>query len=257
MGRSAAELYLGTVLFEPNRWTPAKEPTVRVSRYLDRARAAGFDGLELWENHAALAPADELALLRAADPPVVVFNTYCTFDDASAARAERAAALVRSLGARAVKWNFGRDPARAAEEVRGVRRFAAMLPPGVRLLCECHPGTFAERPADAARLLDDVGPPAQFQAIVHSARDRATHAAWLDALGPRVTHSHVVLYRQPRCPADAEPDALDGLRDLTSLGFAGTYTLEFTRGVNTPADRPEQMLASAVHDARLVREVIG
>lgn len=50
----AARVLIGTILLEPNRWKPGKLPSFRVSQWLDRFADAGFAGVELWENHAAL-----------------------------------------------------------------------------------------------------------------------------------------------------------------------------------------------------------
>ena len=54
------EIYIGTILLERNRWTRDKKPTCLVSEWIPRFKEAGFDGMELWENHAALASSTEL-----------------------------------------------------------------------------------------------------------------------------------------------------------------------------------------------------
>src|SRR5216117_3476335 len=100
---------LGTVLLEVNRHRPGKQPTFRVSDWMSRIAQAGFEGIELWENHAASAGEDEVALLKAGALPVVIFNTYAGFLDGEEGPRERAADLVKQLGAAAVKFNFGAD----------------------------------------------------------------------------------------------------------------------------------------------------
>src|SRR5206468_1199092 len=102
----------------------------------------------LWENHAALAGEDEVALLKAGALPVVIFNTYAGFLDGEEGPRERAADLVKQLGAAAVKFNFGADAARRSEMLRNLRAWSERLPVNVRLLCECHAGTIAEQPEE-------------------------------------------------------------------------------------------------------------
>ncbi len=60
---------------EPNRWN-SPEPTVRVSEWLDRFRAAGFDGIDLMQRHALGQPEEELEKLERATPPVLP-SSYC------------------------------------------------------------------------------------------------------------------------------------------------------------------------------------
>ena len=64
------EIFLGTILLEPNRWpdkaestysrlqklSPFKQgtPQILASQWMERVVADGFDGIELWANHALL-----------------------------------------------------------------------------------------------------------------------------------------------------------------------------------------------------------
>src|SRR5207302_5832903 len=132
---------LGSVLLEVNRHRPGKPPTFRVSDWMSRIAQAGFEGIELWENHAALASEDEVALLRAGALPVVIFNTYAGFLDGEEGARERAAELIERVGATAVKFNFGGDGGRRSEMLRNILAWSTQLPMDMRLLCECHAGT--------------------------------------------------------------------------------------------------------------------
>jgi sugar phosphate isomerase/epimerase len=105
-------MLLGTILLEPNRWAPGRVPTYRVSRWLDRIARAGFDGLELWENHGMMAPDDEIEALCEGPLPIRVFNSYATMDDAGLDRRRRAADLARQFGASGAKFNVGADATR-------------------------------------------------------------------------------------------------------------------------------------------------
>ena len=46
-----SDVYIGTILLEANRHRPGKVPTYLVSQWSQRFVQAGFDGVELWENH--------------------------------------------------------------------------------------------------------------------------------------------------------------------------------------------------------------
>src|SRR3954453_866342 len=70
---------LGTVALEPNRWGQvdrARRATIDLAEWLPGIAAAGFDGVELWED-----PLGDAVLASAV--PVAVFNTYVSFDDES------------------------------------------------------------------------------------------------------------------------------------------------------------------------------
>lgn len=81
-------VYLGSILLEPNRWPDRPEatysrlrqltriaqgpPFIQVSNWLQRAKADGFDGVELWENHALLCSDAEFAKLCQPALPMAV-----------------------------------------------------------------------------------------------------------------------------------------------------------------------------------------
>lgn len=139
-------IYLGTIALEVNRHAAGKRPTIRPSEWADRLLLAGFDGIELWENHVLLGPPEELNALRASALPVRIFNTYVEFTDDQEPARLRVAEWVRRLGATGVKFNFGAVPHQRRQYLANIRRFAAQLPPSTKLLCECHPGTIAQAP---------------------------------------------------------------------------------------------------------------
>ena len=67
-----------------NRWgaiSPDRSPTLTTSEWLTQAAEAGFDGAELWENHAMLASEDELRALRGSRLPLSIWSSYASFDD--------------------------------------------------------------------------------------------------------------------------------------------------------------------------------
>jgi hypothetical protein len=71
-------------------------------------------------------------------------------------------------------------------------------------------------------------------------------------LDGRITHVHVVLTRN----AIDTALAVAGLHYLRDRGFGGTYTLEFTEGMNAPGETIEMAFGNAVRDLRALREII-
>lgn len=255
MAATAPVILLGTVLLEAERWTAAKRPSFAVSALAPAIRAAGFDGLELWENHAALAdPAEQEALARL-PLPVAVLNSYCTFDDAGAAGRRRAAQLVRTHRAGGVKFNFGRDPAQIGTYLRHLEAWAGELPADCRLLCECHADTVLEEPDAAARILAPFA--GRVGIIVHPfGGERSRLQAWLDRFGPAIAHLHVASRNRERTFVLLSEDADESLARLALLqaaGFAGTWTIEFTKGVARPPEDRQELLRHAASDLAFLR----
>jgi len=256
MADTRLQVYFGTVLLEPNRWTPDKRPSFNVSEWAESIRDAGFAGLELWENHAVLADGPEQAALLRMPLPVAVFNSYCAFDRAGADDRRRAADLVRRFGAGGVKFNLGHEPARTDDYVRNLRAWADELPAGCRLLCECHGGTVVETPDLAARVLAPLA--GRVEIVVHAfAGDRATLQQWFDRFGPAVTHVHVA-GRQGKGPmlrlSDMAAEAQERIALLRAAGFSGTWTEEFTGGVARSPEDPHALLAHAAEDLSFLVE---
>jgi len=252
---------LGTVALEPNRWgaiSPDRAPAMTSADWLAGAEAAGFDAIELWENHAALASDDEIARIAASRLPVAIYSSYASFDEPDDAARDGVAGWVGRLGCEAVKFNVGGAADQTERYIERLGRFAAKLPPSVRAICECHQGTVAEDPAVAARILEAAGPADRMQALVHLGDDPETIDGLFDALGERIRHVHVNFLRQGSpVLADIADDVRARVARLRSRGFSGSYTIEFVNGVAGEADRPEKTLAAAVRDLALLREVLA
>lgn len=263
--------YLGTILLEPNRWPDRAAttysglsrlsginqgpPRILVSEWLERARADGFDGVELWENHALLSSDEELTKLANGPLPVAVFSSYFGLEDAGAGRREMALELVQKLGARGVKYNFGHDKARIAEYVRNLKAWAAKLDPSVRLLDECHSGGIYAGPEDVAAMLKELGD-ARFQGTVHFV-DRYENRPlvdWVRAMGGRLGHIHV-----QRVVEHGKAAVRERVRLLKDHGFAGSFTIEFTSGIDWGQPQPdtETLYQSAVADMNMLKEALA
>lgn len=253
-------VYIGTILLERNRWARGKQPTYRVSQWVPRFKKAGFDGMELWENHAALASPTELEALRQSDFPMAVFNSYATFDPGGSASRLEAARLATLLGARGVKFNLGNDAAQRDTYVQSALEWQKRLPAGTRMLCECHSGTIMEDPLVAKEVFASWGNEA-FQAIVHPfTTDTAALQRWFDCLGARITHAHVQLRDESGTMQllERQPKVVDErLRLMREAGFAGSFTLEFAEGTGSPNESMEALFDAALADLSYLRECLA
>lgn len=245
-------IYIGTILLEPNRWSPGRLPSYPVSEWLDRFAQDGFDGMELWENHAAKCSATELARLEQSRLPVVVFNSYAGMRADNGIERERSAGLANRLKATAVKFNLGNDRALGPQYANNAMAWARTMPHVTRMLCECHAGTVMEDLATAQAIYETWND-GRFQAIIHAfGADEEQVRDMLRRLGPRiVTHAHVSM--GGHTPASVER-RVQLLRDL---GFEGSFTLEFTEGTGKGNENREQMYGRALRDMELLRTVLN
>lgn len=263
-GIAADTVLLGTVALEPNRWStvdPSGAPVTDLALHAASISAAGFDGLELWERHTP-ADAETARALRELLPPVRILNSYASFDDDDALPDwEAVASRVRRIGAAAVKFNVGADPSSEADYVRRVAAFAELLPDDVTLLCECHEHiSIAEDPTVAARMFAAIGPPERVGAIVHTHESVDHLRRRFDAYGDRIIHVHVnhLDGSTLRVPPLAErgEDLAATIELLRSLGFCGSWTLEFVEGVLTDHDEPASLVEQATVDLPILRALV-
>ncbi len=255
------EIFLGTVLLEKSRWTPEKRPSLKISEWADAIAAAGFQGLELWENHAALADAAEQLALKQLPIPVRIFNSYCSFDDEGVDGRKQSAEWARCFGSSGVKFNLGSDLAMTDTYTRHLAAWLDMLPKGCRALCECHGGTVLEDPDRAAAILrpflDRVG------IIMHAfaGDDDDVLSRWLGTLGSAIRHVHVAGGFRPTSGIPPLRSLGETVHRRAALlrqaGFAGTWTIEFTAGVAMPPEDPARLLQAAKEDRDFLYGVLA
>ena len=245
-------IYLGTVLLEKNRWVDGvRHPSLAVSDWMDRFADDGFDGLELWENHAALASDEEREKLRQAPVPVKIFNSYDRCENETRPARQQAAELAKFFGADGMKFNFGRVPDRHERYVENVKEWRTLLPRDFRFLCECHGGTTMEDPEKAAATFRDIGRD-DYEVIIHGFGGHDDALRKLFAChGDRITHVHVSFSSKGPMP-DAEVQARVDL--LKTLGFCGSFTIEFTEGVGSDDECVETLYRNAVRDMKQLRQ---
>jgi sugar phosphate isomerase/epimerase len=250
---------------ERNRWTD-RQPSFLVSEWLDRIAEAGFDGLELWDNHALLADEAELARLKASPAPMAVFNSYAGTTDAEADERAAATRAVHDLGATGMKYNVNRGAERSDEHIRNIVAWRRELPDSFRMLCECHGGTFMNDLPVAAEVFRDFKDEGM-EVIIHPfIREADFIERWFDHLGTWITHAHVQMTARSGegTPEADEAHIRDCVRRLREKGFNGSWTIEFTANTKPFKDRysdpPEDIERSfqcACDDLRLLREILA
>jgi sugar phosphate isomerase/epimerase len=251
-------IYFASILLERNRWT-SRVPSYNVSDWIARIRETGFDGIELWENHALKASDKELLAIRESGFPVGVFNSYVSFGKSAAEQEHRqhAARMIQFFDAPAVKFNVGKKPEELPGELERLQEWAAMLPANCRLLCECHPGTSLETPAAAAKSFAPL-PAERFAAIVHAPVEPATLQAWFDALGERIAHVHLQARGEDKRLLRLDNNrqlVQDNMEVLRSNGYAGSFSVEFTEGVRSPEESLDELYGNATADLHCLRRL--
>lgn len=247
-------VYFGTILLEKNRWIKGQRvPSLLVSDWTLKIADAGFDGLELWQNHALLASEQEREKLRHAPVPVRIFNSYANCETETLAERTQASELARYFQASGMKFNFGRSPDLHAEYVENVRLWRAQLPQDFRFLCECHGGTTMEQPLRAAETFRGMNRN-DYEVIIHGfgAEDESIKH-WFELHAGRITHIHAHL--SPKGPPD-ETLVQKRIGLLRSLGFCGSYTIEFTEGVGSADETPAQLFKNAERDLALLKKCL-
>lgn len=253
MSGPESRIFLGTILLERNRWgKEGRHPSFLVSDWASRIADDGFDGLELWEDHALMADEEERERLRTGPAPVVLLNSYASCEDDDHEARRRSAELASFLQAEGMKFNFGKQPEREESYVRNVADWYRMFEPGYRMLSENHRGTITADAEVAARVYRRLGD-IRVGGIIHFGSDEATYRERFGAYGDRLTHIHCALSGED---GPMEEDAVRlRVAWLRELGFAGTFTIEFTQGVRGDLSI-EELYRNAVRDLKMLRRCL-
>lgn len=254
------QIYFGTILLEANRWAAEKRPSYSVSEWIPRLREDGFDGIELWEYHATSCTEEELRSIAASKLPISVYSAYISFEDGQEQEEARirAAKLIRLLGAKGVKYNFGNDPSRLDVYIRNWHRWRGLLPEDCRMLCECHPNTVMEDPRIAAEAFRSMGKQAS-EAIVHPFHCLGELDDWFTHLGSSITHAHVQLRSEEQKFQrlhTRRQEIKERLSIMERAGFKGSFTLEFVEGTGSGETR-EALYDAALDDLKELRTLLS
>ena len=249
---SKTNIYLGTVALEINRWS-SRIPSFSVSGWLDKIRAAGFDGIELWENHVLLSE-NEAEKIKDSGFPVGVYNHYGIFTNSDTALRTKAADMIRFLDAGAVKYNIGNNPDLLAEYKENVLRFAESLPDNCVLLCECHAGTLLENDNAVEDFFKGLCPQ-KFAMIIHPFAEPETLRSKFERFGNRIAHIHSQYsYDNKRIRLERQPEQVAACFDiLKEYGYNGSFTIEFSELTAEPGENIDDLFANTVLDLSYIR----
>lgn len=252
-------IYIGTVLMELNRWS-SRIPSFLVSDWIERFKKDGFDGIELWENHALMTSPDEFKKLEYSKLPIAIYNSYANFDDSVEAKQkrEKAAEAAKRLNTAGVKYNFANEASMLDTYIKNFMEWKESFPKNCRLLCECHPDTVMEVPETAKRVFE-IFDDERCQAIIHPFSNLKKTEEWFKVLGSKITHAHISIYNdkwQGMRLKDNQRLVEEGLRIMEAYDFKGTYTIEFTEGIRAEDENINSLYSCAVDDLRYLRERI-
>ena len=253
------KIYLGTIALEMNRWS-TRVPSYLVSDWIPKIESAGFDGLELWENHVLLSPG-EAEKIKATGFPVAIYNHYGGFSNSAEDIEKRnvAAEMINRIGAGAVKYNIGSDPFQLTNYKENVLRFADALPKDCVLLCECHDGTALETSHAIKRFFKDLCPQ-KFGLILHPFECTKALKIKFTRFSERIAHIHSQLTGPggTRICLDEWPKRVgDCLDVLKSRNFAGNFTIEFTGLTSAPGENIDDLFANAIKDMNFIRDYLS
>jgi sugar phosphate isomerase/epimerase len=251
------EIYFSTVLLDKNRWG-SREPSILMTDWLDKISNAGFDGLELWENHLLKTDATQMKAVQKGPIPVKVLNTYCGFDDQSEEQRKLTAECAHQVSASAVKFNFGNDKSLEQSYCENLLKWRELLPKGCKLLCECHPYTVLENVDDAARVLNTIAEDVEIIVHVFGGDDEDFNTR-LKIFDSPITHTHVAGggvegYRySPLSEGDKVPNRIKAIKES---GFTGSWTIEFCDGVASKDENIDHIFEAAVKDLNTLRNYL-
>ncbi len=251
------EIYIASVLLEPNRHKPPKLPSFELSSWLKCFKEDGFDGVEIWENHALkCSEKEKIALINSTD--LAIFGSYCGFDPDAADSREAAAEFVKAAGINRIKYNVGKNPGSWKEYRTTLLAWAESLPADVRLLCECHPGTIIEEPEAAKEFFSGL-PSEKFGIIVHPLRRDAMLEKWMALFGSQVCHVHLQLRNSGGMvlPLSSDPVFLaERINLMKRYNFKGSFSLEFTEGMNQEGETVEDNYRRSLADLAVLKSVL-
>ncbi|QST01737.1 TIM barrel protein [Pontibacillus sp. ALD_SL1] len=250
------KILLNTVLLEKNRWEDGQIPSIQVSKWVHAIKEEGFDGIELWQNHALKATDYERAELKHSDLSIDVFNSYIKFEDGYEQEREKIVNLVHELKCKAVKFNLGHSMEHINMYISHVKDMLNQLPDSCQLLCECHPGTIMEDPETAYQFLDQIGSN-RVKAIIHPFHNQVNIEEWFQHLGSSITHAHVSLYNNKlfHLLSREESFVRKRITKLHEHQFTGSYSIEFTAGVASRDENTNEVFSNASEDHALLRQL--
>ncbi len=274
------QILLNSIAVEPNRWSGGKIPHYRLEDLLPAISEAGFESVEIWQNHVALLDTDAVkSLADLADDLKMGFpiiGMYPRFHlegeerEAELQRFESMVAKMDILDSDIIKLMPGQLPSSEMPPdvwERSVHFFHELLErtkdAGVIFTLETHGGTVADEPDALERFLEDVDSgrvEVCWQPYDFTSTGKAIQL--YDRLADRIVHLHL----QGR--SDGEMELLENadidyqqvLGHIFNTDFDGYLSIEFVR--DCVADSPEDfdldlVLKNARRDRKFIENIHG
>ena len=273
---------LATIALEPDRWTSFKEPRMDLIELLPVVKQAGFDKLEVWQNHISLRPLAAIRAIKAKSDELGVAFPYIgaypvfTATGAEALEQERIQADILDkaeiLGTRNLKIMLAcglHGGSATPEQIKQVadrfgRWYNAAKMRGIGMCVELHGGTVFD-PVEAGEHFMQVYPGLDFticyQAYDFTNTDKALALA--DRFPGKISHVHLQA-PQPENKGGMYALLKEGTLDYTRLlphilrnNPGATMTLEFVRHCiqNNKPFELQPVLESARKDAAFVERI--
>jgi sugar phosphate isomerase/epimerase len=274
---------LGTIALEPNRWTAFKEPRMDLIELLPAIRRAGFNQLEIWQNHVSLRSLAAIRALRAKGDEVGMTFPYIgvypifTAGGLEAREQERIQADILDkaeiLGTHRLKIMLAcglRGGEATPDQLRQVAErfgnwYREAKSRGIQMAVELHGGTVFD-PVEAGERFMQAHPELDFTICYqpYDFQDTAKAMALADRFSGRISHLHL------QAPQPQDQGGLYSLLEDSTLDYrrllphilrrnpTATMTLEFVRDCiakDSPFD-VDRVLASARKDADFVESIL-
>ena len=258
------QFFLNTGLLEHNRW-PRGNPSFLVSDWLDKILEAGFDGIELWENHALLASPEERQRLAQWDHPIIL-NHYDTCLPHHETQRKALDAVIEELGCIGMKWNGAFTNMDLRDDcLRVGEAWVHKYPPPFRSLCECHGRTVFEEIAPFIEVTSNWQQPPEviLQLPGNLGSEYLDPEPLFDLGKDRITYVHLQLILADAkdgmrsCLRDEKNLVVERIHQLVQLGYQGDWCVKFTGGCSKGIDPPiEKLFANACDDLDLVKAAL-
>lgn len=272
------KIVLNSIALEPNRWTEGKIPYFHLRDLLLPVKEAGFDSVEVWQNHVDLLDRAAVGLLKETGDSLgisfPIIGMYPRFVVPEEEREDeldhwsRMAERVDILDSDILKVMPGRTPSEDLSNGKWDRAVAFVREalekteePGFLVPLETHGGTVADDPDALLRFLDDVGSDRLkicWQPYDFADTDEAIEL--YDKLSDHIIHLHL----QGRCDGqmelleDSDLDYEAILGHIFESGFDGYLSIEFVKNcvVNDPVNFDvEDVLKNARQDREFIESV--
>lgn len=255
MAVTGSAVHLSSLLLEKNR-SNGKGPSLLVSDWMEEAGEAGFAGIEIWINHLLFSSRSEWELIRErsgdADLPITAITAALPSDRSDKSQRFRDSLLEACDYFRPDTLKLGIADPGSTGTLAFLKEWSRDVPREVGLTLDGGDAAVAAALGQARAALDS-----RFKAVLHPflLAPKEVEAAF-EAAGDFISNLGV----QPKQGGKAGllEDNAEESRKIISLararGFAGTWTLQSTKGAGQPGENIEDLFDNAEKDLNFLIE---